>query len=116
MRLEGRADAVVGGAPTLAGIIEVKSGALSQEQRDELSFYGLLLALRDGRAWPPPSSSPRRRSTSTSAVPTVCAPRAWLTAAIVAAGEPAGGSHAPELARGRCERCPDRRRCPTART
>lgn len=116
VRLEGRADAVLGGAPTPwpALVIEVKSGAFSQEQRDDGLFYGLLLALRDRRA---PAAAVTTAPTTlhvdvgTPARLQTAALR--LTAAIVAAGELAGGRPPRELPGGRCERCPDLRRCPT---
>ena len=119
VRLEGRADAVVGGAPTPwpALVIEVKSGAFSQEQRDDGLFYGLLLALRDNRG--PAAAVTTAPATlhvdvgSADRLRTACL---RLTAAIVAAGELAGGRTPRELAGGRCERCPDRRRCPTGQT
>ena len=114
--LDGRADAVVGGRPTPwpALVLEVKSGAFSREQRDDGLFYGLLLAMRDGEA-------PAAAITTTPAglhveratverLDTACL---RLSAAIVAAGELAGGRPPTERAGPRCGRCPVVAACPT---
>jgi hypothetical protein len=114
--LDGRADAVVGGRPTPwpALVIEVKSGAFSREQRDDGLFYGLLLAMRDGEA-------PAAAITTTPAglhveragverLDTACL---RLSAAIVAAGERAGGRPPAERAGPRCGRCPVAGACPS---
>lgn len=48
--LSGRSDLVVGAAPSLRTIVEVKSGSVRPSHIDELGFYALLFALRDGVA------------------------------------------------------------------
>lgn len=114
--LDGRADAIVGGRPTRwpALVLEVKSGSFSREQRDDGLFYGLLLAIRDGEA-------PAAAITTTPAglhveratierLDTACL---RLSAAIVAAGELAGGRAPVERAGPRCERCPVVAACPS---
>ena len=116
VRLEGRADAVLGGEPTpwAALVIEVKSGAFTQEQRDDGLFYGLLLALRDGRGPAAAvTTSPTTLHLDVGSADRLRTASLRLTAAIVAAGELAGDRTPRERAGGRCERCPDRRRCPT---
>lgn len=48
--LSGRSDLVVGAASAPRTIVEVKSGSVRPSHIDELGFYGLLFALRDGVA------------------------------------------------------------------
>jgi hypothetical protein len=116
VRLDGRADAVLGGAPTPwpALVVEVKSGSFTQEQRDDGLFYGLLLALRDGQAPAAAvTTSPTTVHVDVGSAERLRTASLRLTAAIVAAGELAGGRAPRELAGARCDRCPDLRRCPT---
>ena len=117
--LDGRADVIVGGAPTPwpAMVIEVKSGEFSREQRDDGLFYGMLLALRDHEApaaaiTTTPSAIHVERAT-TDRLRTACL---RLTAAIEAAGELAGGRPPRERPGPRCRRCPDAGACPAGRT
>ncbi|MFN3217778.1 MAG: PD-(D/E)XK nuclease family protein [Acidimicrobiales bacterium] len=48
--LSGRSDLVVGAASSPRSIVEVKSGSVRPSHIDELGFYALLFALRDGVA------------------------------------------------------------------
>ncbi len=48
--LSGRSDLVVGAASSPRTIVEVKSGSVRPSHMDELGFYALLFALRDGVA------------------------------------------------------------------
>jgi hypothetical protein len=117
--LDGRADVVVGGAPTRwpAVVIEVKSGEFSREQRDDGLFYGLLVALRDGVApaaaiTTTPSAIHVERATADR----LRTASLRLAAAVEAAGELAGGRPPAERPGPRCRRCPDAGSCPSGRT
>ena len=65
VRASARLDLAVGGPPTSVPlvVVEVKSGTFSQEHRDGLFWYALLVALRHGRppaavvAWSPSSGT-----------------------------------------------------------
>lgn len=114
--LDGRADAIVGGRPTRwpALVLEVKSGSFSREQRDDGLFYGLLLAVRDGEAPDAAiTTTPAGLHVERASVERLDTACLRLSAAIVAAGELAGGRPPEERAGPRCGRCPAVRACPT---
>lgn len=115
--LSGRADVTVGGPPTPWPIlvVEVKSGAFTIEQRDDGLIYALLLALRDGSA---PTAAVTVTADGAIHVEAATAERLHtaaerLGAAILAAGELAGGRAPVERAGFRCDRCPALPRCTT---
>jgi hypothetical protein len=114
--LSGRADVTVGGAPTPWPIlvVEVKSGAFTIEQRDDGLIYALLLALRDGQA---PAGAVTVTADGAVHVEAATADRLHtaaerLGAAILAAGELAGGRPPVARAGARCDRCPVSVGCP----
>lgn len=114
--LDGRADAVVGGRPTPwpSLVIEVKSGSFSREQRDDGLFYGLLLAVRDGEAPAAAiTTTPAGLHVERASVERLDTACLRLSAAIVAAGELAGGRPPTERAGPRCGRCPVVAACPS---
>lgn len=115
--LSGRADVTVGGPPTPWPIlvIEVKSGGFTIEQRDDGLIYALLLALRDGRA---PAAAITVTAQGAVHVEAATGGRLHtaaerLGAAVLAAGELAGGRRPREQAGHRCDRCPALARCAT---
>ena len=132
--LSGRVDVVVGGPPTPwpALVIEVKSGSFGMEERDDGLVYALLLALRDGRApaaavtatavlggqdrfdAPRPLSGRLHVERGTADRLRTAAGR--VADAITRAGALAGGRAPAERANRRCDWCPARTRCDTART
>jgi hypothetical protein len=85
----------------------VKSGTFTREQRDDGLFYGLLLALRDGEAPAAAiTTTPGQIHVERATGDRLATATMRLAAAIVAAGELAGGRVPAERPGARCHRCP----------